>query len=298
MKFLIRLKGGLGNQMFQFAFAYALQKATGCKIKFFFDDPNQNVCRKLMLNDFNIMIPIASDREIKRFRYVYSQIPEFLTLTLIRRKFILKDKLIKRQHAEPSFNYNKANLELSENSIVDGYWQSYHYFNHLSPCLNNLFTPKIYFKETISFEKKIKKASSTAIHVRRGDYVHDSKTSNYHGLCDLGYYKRAINVISKKIRNTTFYIFSDDLEWVEKNFKFLNNKVFIYFDNSITQDTEVQELYLMSICDNQIIANSTFSWWGAWLNTCHNKIVVAPLNWFSEDKIDTSDLIPLNWIRV
>ena len=136
---------------------------------------------------------------------------------------------------------------------------------------------------------------AVSLHIRRGDYVSNPVTNNYHGTCSLAYYKKAVLLLKEKIENPSFFIFSDDLLWARENLDFINDMTFIDLDKSIPDH---EEMHLMSQCKHNIIANSSFSWWGAWLNENSDKIVIAPKKWFSDNTINTEDLIPAKWMRI
>ena len=138
-------------------------------------------------------------------------------------------------------------------------------------------------------------ASSVSVHVRRGDYVNDPKTNAYHGTCSLDYYKKAVEIIRNKVKDPVFFIFSDDAEWVKKNFNIDEQQVLVSEPEKLSL---TEELKLMASCRHSVVANSSFSWWGAWLNNNNEKMVIAPQKWFADPLIDTSDLIPSAWIRI
>jgi hypothetical protein len=132
--------------------------------------------------------------------------------------------------------------------------------------------------------------------VRRGDFLNLKSANLFHGVLPIHYYRLAIDYIIKKTTNVTFFIFSDDMAWCKTNFNFISSKVFV--DGSALGISTHEELILMSYCQHNIIANSSFSWWGAWLNKNANKLVIAPKNWFADKTINTSNLIPESWIKV
>ena len=133
-----------------------------------------------------------------------------------------------------------------------------------------------------------------AIHVRRGDYINDKKTSLVHNVCDLNYYERAIDVIKAQVNNPTFFVFSDDIEWAGENLPVNPNARYV----SNLEGEDYEELILMSMCEHNIIANSTFSWWGAWLNQNPNKIVIAPKQWLVNKTSAELDILPKDWLKI
>ena len=138
----------------------------------------------------------------------------------------------------------------------------------------------------------ISQTNSVSLHIRRGDYVSNQKTNQTHGTCDLDYYQRCITEIEKEVENPYFFVFSDEIEWVKENLKI--NHPAEYVDQN-TGDKSYEDMRLMSQCKHNVIANSSFSWWGAWLNSYPDKIVFAPKRWFASDKHNTKDLIPEGW---
>ncbi len=151
----------------------------------------------------------------------------------------------------------------------------------------------------MSKEKKKKSeiilnSDSVSLHIRRGDYAKDKKTNAYHGLLSLQYYHNAISKMSNIVNKPQFFIFSDDIKWVKENFKIAFPAIFILNSN----DKAYEDLFLMTLCKNHIIANSSFSWWGAWLCTNPSKIVYAPKQWLAVNNHQTSDLIPKDWHRI
>ena len=190
-----------------------------------------------------------------------------------------------RVYNEPNFTYDK--LIYSENMKLHGYFQSEKYFTD-TKFIRELYSPRDTDIEYI-LDKYYDVFTTTicSIHVRRGDYL---KLQEHHPVCDMNYYQKAMKLMPKGCR---FLVFSDDIDWCKENFI---DGDFIF----ISGEPDFIDLYMMSICDNNIIANSSFSWWGAWLNKHPNKIVVAPTNWFGPAKngLSTKDLIPPTWIQI
>ncbi len=142
---------------------------------------------------------------------------------------------------------------------------------------------------------QIESTNAVSLHIRRGDYVKVKETNDFHGVCSIAYYETAIELITNKINDPVFYIFSDDMDWVKKNFNIRQNHVFVDANDAATN---YEDMRLMSLCKHNIIANSSFSWWGAWLNPSSSKTVIAPKKWMKDPSIETIDLIPGNWIRL
>jgi hypothetical protein len=144
----------------------------------------------------------------------------------------------------------------------------------------------------IELAKKISQSKSVSIHIRRTDYVSNPNTRRFHGICDMDYYYKAVKMIAGKVHSSNFFLFSDDINWVKENFRIKYPTIFV---DHIGSDAE--ELLLMSLCKHNIIANSSFSWWGAWLNRNLSKIVIAPKKWFKVN-VNERDIVPQEWIRI
>ncbi len=261
----IKIKGGLGNQMFQYAYGRNLEIA-GKRIAFdisFFDGakPVVDTARIFKLNKFNIQTKT-------RFG-----------------KFITKKDLF--------INYlNKIKRRLG--FFVDEYYQNEKYFIGIADKIRKEFTLKNDFSAPAKeYLQRIENSDSVSLHIRRGDYVANKKINAYHGVCGLDYYNEATRIIKEKINNPIFFVFSDDIHWAKENLKG-NEFVFV----SCPEIEDIEELILMSKCKHNIIANSSFSWWGAWLNDNSEKIVIAPKKWFNDKKAKQMDIVPSNWLRI
>jgi hypothetical protein len=186
-------------------------------------------------------------------------------------------------------------LNLPDNSYLSGLWQTEKYFKDCEEIIRTEFTFKQPLnKKNSELSETIRRKNSVSIHIRRGDYIYNSEEYKIHGLCSIDYYKKAVECIANKAGELTLFIFSDDIEWVKNNLKF--DFPIIFVDNNV--DDIHEDLRLMSLCKHNIIANSTFSWWGAWLNNNKEKIVIAPKKWFNEFEADTKDIYPDSWMRI
>jgi hypothetical protein len=268
MKKIITLSGGLGNQLFQYAHGRKLQIIDKKDIIFdisFFENSNTNSRSKIdtprpfLLPQFNIN-------------------PDAI-FTTTKQNHITK--FIQKIISKITGNYH--------------FYQSEKYFTPIKEAILKEFTLKNPLTEKAQeFLNTIKDTSnSISVHIRRGDYAYDAKTHNHHGLCDLDYYYKAIDLIKSKIDNPLFFIFSDDIEWVKNNLK-IENGIFISNPNI----REYEEMFIMSQCSHNIIANSTFSWWAAYINQNHNKTVIAPKQWTVRDSSDKIEILPTSWIQI
>ncbi len=196
---------------------------------------------------------------------------------------------------EPTFDYWADFESIGKDSYITGYWQSEKYFMDVDQDIRRCFQFRSELDEiNEQWKDRILKSNSVSIHIRRGDYVSNPTTNSVHGTCTLEYYHSAINEISSRVNNPVFFIFSDDLNWVMENF-FIKYPV-CHVSNNFGKNSYL-DMWLMSLCQNNIIANSSFSWWGAWLNGNKNKIVVAPKAWFA-GKEKPLDLYPEGWIVI
>ena len=293
---IVKLQGGLGNQMFQYAIGRRLSilLQTNLKLDFsFLNDktPKANfTIRNYELDAFNIAGDFSEYTEIKHF---YRNNP----ISKIKRKLgSLK------QINETGHQFNPKILELKGNIYLNGYWQSEKYFNAIRSNLLSEFSLKNSLldelegdKSLLQMKELINMTNSVSVHFRRGDYVSDLVTSQFHGTCSMSYYQDAIKRILAEIPNPHFFLFTDDQEWVK------SQKIIEDFPSTLAITSNMHlDMYLMSLCKHNIIANSSFSWWGAWLNQNPDKMIIAPKRWFAKDDLNQQipDLIPQNWIRL
>ena len=292
---VVKLIGGLGNQLFQYAAGFAL--ASYNKTDLFLDttylnnDPKGGYTkRKFELDKFTISAKIADAAVLSNFNFNRNK----LITKLKKLAPGLFKKMIFNEH---QFNFHTNFLKLPATTYLNGYWQSEKYFNSFRDKLIasiSLTVPLSQHAKAI--DSAITSSKSVAIHLRRGDFISLKSANHFHGFLEMDYYKQAIDLIKSKVNNPTFFIFSDDIEWCKKNFDINGSKEFI--DGKALGISTHEELILMSHCKHNIIANSSFSWWGAWLNKNPNKYVIAPKNWFADNTINKADLIPLTWIKI
>jgi len=295
---ILRLRGGLGNQLFQYAAgkSLALYHNTDLKLDLYYYKKNR--ARKLELDNFNIPIELASRDEVHQFTGS-NPIIRYLN----KRENYLRCPSV---FSQPHYHFFSDFFSLPSNIYLSGYFQSEKYFNQIRSNLLSWYTPKKALDNANeNLISEIKACESVALHVRRGDYAKGEYTSFFGTLSD-GYYESSIRKIKEKIKNPIFFVFSDDIDWCRKN-PLLENAVFISHNKGMDSH---KDLILMSHCKHNIIANSTFSWWGAWLNQNPEKLVIAPEVWFRKKYYDgktsvypsriynTMDLIPQEWVRL
>ncbi len=287
---IVRLKGGLGNQMFEYALGRVLsiKNETELLLDLSFLDLNiQGVTkRNFDLDIFNIQAKIADK----------SQTP--FIFKLYKSKILLKftqklREILNIKGQEKGFAFDPRALSWQGDVFLDGHFQSPKYFEGFEDTIKADFNLKNTPNEKIlTLAEEIKKTNSLCMHIRRGDYVGNA----LHEVVDNEYYKTGLKYLSENTKIEKIYVFSDDISWCEKNLKFEMPVMLV--DESFSGVKGEGHMYLMSLCNNFIIANSSFSWWGAWLSSRENKIVVCPKNWFSDPSINSEDLIPESWIRI
>jgi hypothetical protein len=287
--FIFQLMGGLGNQMFAYAAAKSLSLKRGIPVKFDFDCPYQHIKYEYALGIFHAKAEFPTRAELKKVkpkrgieRRLYLFLGKNTTPRLVRelQEFTFRDEF----------------YAIPDNSYVTGFWQSEKYFLPIEKEIRKDF--QFHFAPDSKNQRhldNIDRSNSVAIHIRRGDYVNVAKTQAVHGLCSVDYYQQAMAIIEKSVSDPVYFFFSNDIPWVKENIKTSREHHFI--DNN-TGAASWEDLRLMSRCKHTIIANSSFSWWGGWLNAYQKKIVIAPKQWMSNPTIDTKDLIPVTWMRL
>jgi len=284
--------GGLGNQMFQYAFGYTVSKEKNAVLKLDISGFASYGLRAYQLNLYNLSSILASDDEIQNLKGR----KENLFAKIIRKTKKKPVSFKNTYYKEPHFNFDENVFKLKGDFYFEGYWQSEKYFQNYRKELLEIFSLKNELHiQSKRYQQSICTTNSVSLHIRRGDYVTNLPTNTFHGTCDLSYYQKAVELMEKKINKPHFFIFSDDLDWAKDNLDFIDQITFVELDKEVPDH---EEMYLMSQCKHNIIANSSFSWWGAWLNKNPNKIVIAPIKWFNDLSIDTNDLIPEDWIRL
>ncbi len=274
---IVKLKGGLGNQLFQYGFGRFLANKRNEQLKLDISSMGsaKDTKRKYVLDKFNIKTGIASTEEIQK--YAPSAFARFFKQKIFR-----------------EFNIGwQPHLLTSQKNYFEGYWQSYLYLDPIKDKLLQEITLKNPFTDYYQqISSQIKNSNSVAIHIRRGDFADNQKIKSIHQTINIDYFKKALELINTKITNPIFFIFSDDIAWVKTNLKTNGQNIYV----SPEKNSEAtQELILMSQCQHQIISNSTFSWWAAYLNQNTNKIVIAPKKWNNKYQGHYQHLLPQEW---
>lgn len=292
---VVKLMGGLGNQMFQYATGRAL--SIECGTQLYLDTSGYDSMaagdtpRNYELDVYNIAAKVADER-IKA------------KIVSDPAKYGINDKILRRLGVgkifvlgEQGSGYNHSVLEAPNNTCLVGWWQTEKYFQDIRDRLLLEFEPVTApTGKNKTLLKTINETNAVSIHVRRGDYAQNQATNTYHGLAPLEYYSQAIKLIEKMVESPHFFVFSDDLDWCKSELPLPKNTTYVE-GNAGTKAFE--DIRLMKHCKHNIIANSSFSWWGAWLNQNPEKIVVAPKVWFQDAAANTAtDIVPFEWERI
>jgi len=286
---LTRLIGGLGNQMFQYAAGKRLSELHNVELKLDISPLLKGYTRDYSLDVFNLRAEVAKGKEIDKFRRPLSLLHRFLFKSGMKGPYYI--------YEEPHFHFDEKFLSLPDNTYIEGYWQSWKYFDDISDLLRRDFSFKSFDTSGIDMVlQQIQDSESVAIHIRLGDYLRNPETNSFHGVCSPKYYDASIKYIVNRVGSPHFFVFSDDISLAKERYPFSNLPV-TYVEGHPGKKSHL-DMFLMSRCRHFIIANSTFSWWGAWLSTNPEKIVIAPEKWFNDPQIDTSDLIPEHWIKL
>ena len=278
---IIKIKGGLGNQLFQYAVGRAVALHHRLPLKLDLTIFKTYKLHRYLLDQFAIQAEIATEDEIIKLKGRNNVLFSALRKAgLVKRKSYLKEK---------RSSYFDASVFKNDDVYLDGYWQNELYFSDIrEELLRDLISISSMSDLGVVYMEGIKKSNSVSLHVRRGNYLN---LKNFNVL-DIDYYMKAVEYIRKNVEKPTFYIFSDDLEWCKNSLGFLDNCIFV--DST---KTEIDDLKLMSFCKHNIIANSSFSWWGAWLNQNCKKTVIAPKDWLLNDP-GSSNVILSDWVKL
>jgi hypothetical protein len=295
---IVKLKGGLGNQMFQYAFGRRIASENNLTLKLDISDFDRDVeyKRSYSLKCFNIIENIADKKDLRKAEVFLCENHFGKCLRVVSRlipyhkRYILREKRV--------FVFDPRVLGRHRDIYIDGYWQNGKYFSNIDHIVRKEFT----FKHGVSdanrdAAQQIQNTHSIGIHVRNygvNQCGKDLKDINEYCIMNGHYYQEAVNYVKKILGDIYIYVFSDDIEYA---------KQIIQIDCPIrfmcsSRNRDFEELQLLCSCKHQITANSTFSWWAGWLNDNPSKIVVAPERWFSSSRFDTSDLIPKDWIKM
>ena len=273
-----RLHGRLGNQMFQYAVARGLAARRGSDVAL---DPREAEARGegvlTRVFDLPLVQPVALP-PLKRQSFL-----RYAAWRLTSRSF----------HRENGLGYNADIESYSDGAYLHGYWQSERYFAHIAETIREDFRfPEPASPENSEMADRIGNSLSVSLHVRRGDYT----TLAAHVLCDQRYYDAALQQVLEGVKgDPVVYVFSDEPDWAKTNLPLPCAKVVVDFNGP---DADFEDMRLMSLCQHNIIGNSSFSWWGAWLNANPAKRVAGPASWFGNPKLVNPDILPDSWLKI
>ena len=281
---IIWIDGGLGNQMFQYALALK-QQQMGKTVKIDVTKYAEHHWHNDFELDqvFGLECPFADLEEIKKLGYrKANRWTEFLRETPFVKKTIYN-------HEAYSFDAQVLDLD---GYYIEGYWQSEQYFSDIEETIRKTYVfPELKQDWQKELVQSMRKTHSVSVHIRRGDYLN---YPNLNGICTLDYYKNAMNYFRDRYqKNVCFYIFTNDFEWAKSHFKDED----CCFVQGNTGKESYRDMQLMSLCEHNVIANSSFSWWGAWLNANKEKTVIAPEKWVNSEE-DTTAVVPENWMKM
>lgn len=297
---IIKISGGLGNQLFQYAFARALQSKRGLAVTI--DISSFNIAgrsiteRQFLLSKFNIKLPIATAKDFRKIGVPFPTDHTFgenVKRVIFKIKESLSSKEKKKLVVHHDLVFSEKMFEVSDNTYVSGVWTNQDYFIDIKEqIIGDLTLRDPLSLKAQSIDSLIHHPNSVSVHIRRGDYL---KYAHKFKILSEEYYMTAIKLIEGKASNPSFFIFSDDIEYVKNHYADIFGANATYVSNQGIADHE--ELWLMSRCQNNILANSTFSWWSGWLNQNPNKIVIAPKEYRNDNKA-TDGLFLKEWIMI
>lgn len=276
-------QGGLGNQLFQYAAARQIAHRTATQVEVdtsWYDKVRSNVTPRTfeLYGVFKDLQPLPPRRravlKIASSRFGRA-LPRFMRASVIR---------------ETNFSYSEQLLHATGASHIVGYWQSERYFTGVADAIRSelsALTDGICNAELLEITRR---ANTVAVHVRRGDYVTNSSAAAHHGTCSPAYYSAAISSLSAELPDPHYVVFSDEIEWARTNLTMPVGTTYVEATASVPP---IRDILLMASCAHNIIANSSYSWWGAWLGN-PKRNVIAPQVWFSSRR-ETPDLLPSHW---
>lgn len=290
---IVRSTGGLGNQLFQYAMARHLAEIHRTILKLDISDFKTYKKRKYSLWPFNIQENFASLEEVAALGGQKRGIVERVVGRVLR---MPTESLPTYIREKKLFKFDPETLRLPDGVYLHGSWQNQKYFIDIADIIRQEFTVKApQAGKDKELAEQIASGESVSISIRRGDYVSKRRTNRFHGVCALDYYSRGVEHLTQTVKNPHFFIFGNDPQWARDNLKLPYPATIVDHNRA---DKDYEDLRLVSQCKHHIIANSSFSWWGAWLNPNPEKIVIAPKRWLRSNYYDTRDLIPDKWIRV
>jgi hypothetical protein len=292
---IVKFKGGLGNQLFQYAFLRNLQlRNISEKVKadlHYYASFSGKDIRSPRIEMMNVILDSANQNDISD-ALIFKR--KGNPLGLCYKAILFAEKTINKKYYFQT-NHFPVNIDLiNDYAYFDGYWQSWQIISEIEDVLRKELSPKLaYSEKTNEIINRISSENAVFIGLRRGDYLANSKAKKRFGSFDNDYFLKAVEIIKQKVDNPVFYMFSNDIDWVKR---YIDLGIKINYREKDEQTNDLEELFVMSSFKHAIIVNSTFYWWGAWLIKNKNKTIIAPKKWFADGtKID---IIPNNWVKL
>lgn len=292
---VVKLIWGLGNQLSQYAMGRHIAMKNNTNLLIDISSFDTYTLHKYSLNHFRIQENFTSKSDTPWYEIRSKN--QYFDFILNKMKPLFRS----RQHIlEKGLAFQNEYLQTQWDYIyLEGYWQTEKYFIEIEDIIRDEFQ----FKTLPSKQNQIiideisLQPNTVSLHIRRGDYVTSAVSHGVHGTCDMDYYMRAVAYIAERYPGSKFYVFSDDIPWAKENMILPYQTCYIDHNDALSN---YEDMRLMSLCTHNIIANSTFSWWGAWLNKNPEKIVIAPKQWFNDPKhlAESQDVVPEKWIRL
>ena len=294
MAIVVKVNGGLGNQMFQYALARKLSASLNVPVvldlSFFELERGIHTARPYELGHFAPTLLPATSNTLAEFEKIrgsamVQRMDKWLPFTQSRHLF-----------QEKEFTYDPSVLKIGDHTYVDGHWQTERYFDDSTPLIRTEFTFQApYSAVDGEIVNRMEHGNSVSIHIRRGDYLTNKAAAAYHGVCDMAYYLRALKYLEERHQGLELFVFSDEIDQARAELKSSWPTTFVGHN---TGANSFADMRLMAHSKHHIIANSSFSWWGAWLGNKAGGTVIAPSKWFLDPTINTHDLIPNRWTRL
>jgi hypothetical protein len=288
---LVKLMGGIGNQMFQYALGRQIADLYHVPLKLDVSSFQSDRLRSYNLGCFNIQEDFASAEEIAQFK-AETAVKGLSSLAQKLLPYYRRSMILERYF----YQYDPNIMKARKHVYLEGYWQNERYFKHIEPTIRAEFTIKSPPDAlNADLAQRIQGSMAVGVHVRRGDYASNVVIREWHGLVPLDYYYAAAEQLAACVDKPHFFIFSDDPAWVQENLHFDYPTTYVTHNSAEKSD---EDLRLMSLCKHHIIANSSFSWWAAWLCTYPDQKVFAPAKWIKNPALDASDVVLPSWHRL
>ena len=294
---IVQLKGGLGNQMFQYAFGKYLASINNTTLVLDTSFLQSKLPFKKWATPMQYELHIFNIRASLKSNIISSN---FVLYPFAKAEHWIRTKWYENNYnsvSEPVSGFDAEILKTKDNSYIKGNYQSEIYFQSIEKELRSdfVFVQKL-DNMNAEWQAQILNCNAVSLHVRRGDYISIKRNAQKFASLSQDYYQTAIKRMSDKISNPVFFIFSDDINWAKNNLEF-SSPVFFVTNNNNPSSSYI-DMQLMSLCKHNIIANSTFSWWAAWLNNNQEKMVIAPDKWYVDKSVNSPDIIPNSWIKL